>query len=65
MQSLWFEIGDQKYEFTKNAQIWPRRLNSMLNGEEGKIYLITSDLGMAGSGGIDFISEFYFIFSTF
>ncbi|KAH8818718.1 acid protease [Flagelloscypha sp. PMI_526] len=61
MQSLWFEIGGQKYEFTKNAQIWPRRLNSMLNGEEGKIYLITSDLGTASSGGIDFINGFVWL----
>ncbi|KAH8818717.1 acid protease [Flagelloscypha sp. PMI_526] len=58
MQSLWFEIGGQKYEFTKNAQIWPRSLNSMLGGEEGKIYLVTSDLGEIGSGGLDFINGF-------
>ena len=39
LQSLFFNIGGTTYEFTANAQIWPRSLNSTIGGEEGKIYL--------------------------
>lgn len=33
------------FELTANAQIWPRALNSVLGGEEGKIYLVAADVG--------------------
>lgn len=45
------------FEFTPNAQIWPRAQNSELGGEAGKIYLITADLGNNSGTGLDFISE--------
>ena len=44
------------FEFTANAQIWPRSLNSELGGDASKIYLITSDLGSNSGQGLDFIS---------
>lgn len=44
------------YEFTPNAQIWPRALNSTLGGNQGQIYLIVSDLGSSFGTGLDFIS---------
>lgn len=44
------------FEFTANAQIWPRSLNPELGGDTGKIYLITSDLGSNSGQGLDFIS---------
>ena len=49
-------IYQTTFEFTANAQIWPRALNSTLGGEDGKIYLILSDLGNNSGSGLDFIS---------
>ena len=56
LESLFFNIGSTEYEFTANAQIWPRSLNSTIGGQEGKIYLITADLGSDSGQGLDFIS---------
>ncbi|KAH7909812.1 acid protease [Hygrophoropsis aurantiaca] len=70
LQSLYFNIGGTTYEFTANAQIWPRALNSVLGGEEGQIYLIASDLGSMSGSGLDFINGFgwlqryYTVFDT-
>ncbi|KAG1766187.1 acid protease [Suillus occidentalis] len=58
LQSLYFKIGGVTYDFTPNAQIWPRGLNSILGGEPGKIYLIVSDLGSSFGTGLDFINGF-------
>jgi hypothetical protein len=44
------------FEFTPNAQIWPRSQNAQLGGQEGKIYIIVSDLGTQSGQGLDFIS---------
>ncbi|KAG0708461.1 acid protease [Suillus ampliporus] len=70
LQSLYFNIGGVAYEFTPNAQIWPRALNSILGGNEGQIYLIVSDLGSSFGQGLDFINgfgwlqRFYTVFDT-
>ena len=56
LQSLFFTIGGVQYEMTANAQIWPRALNATIGGEEGKIYLVASDLGSQSGQGLDFIS---------
>jgi hypothetical protein len=70
LQSLYFNIGNVTYEFTPNAQIWPRNLNSVLGGQEGQIYLIVSDLGSSFGSGLDFINgfgwlqRFYTVFDT-
>lgn len=70
LQSLYFKIGDVTYDFTPNAQIWPRNLNSILGGEESQIYLIVSDLGSSFGSGLDFINGFgwlqryYTVFDT-
>jgi len=61
MQSLFFNIGGISFELTPNAQIWPRSLNSDIGGEEGKIYLVTSDLGSPSGQGLDFINGFVFL----
>ena len=58
LESLFFNIGGTTFEFTPNAQIWPRSQNAVLGGEEGKIYLITADLGSNSGSGLDFISAF-------
>jgi len=70
LQSLYFNIGGITYEPTPNAQIWPSALNSTLGGQEGQIYLITSDLGSPSGSGLDFINgfgwlqRFYSVFDT-
>nr|VWP01181.1 Transcription regulator [Ganoderma boninense] len=61
LQSMFFNVGGTEYEFTANAQIWPRSLNSTIGGEEGKIYLITADLGSESGQGLDFINGFAFL----
>ncbi|KAG2155794.1 acid protease [Suillus bovinus] len=61
LKSLYFKIGGVTYDFTPNAQIWPRNLNSTLGGNEGQIYLIVSDLGSSVGSGLDFINGFGWI----
>ena len=60
LKSLFFHIGNETFEFTANAQIWPRALNTTIGGEEGKIYLVTADLGSKSGAGLDFINGFAF-----
>jgi len=70
LQSLWFTIGDDTYEFTANAQIWPRALNSAVGGTSDFVYLIVSDIGTDSGVGLDFINgmtfleRFYTIYDT-
>ncbi|KAF8651943.1 hypothetical protein AX16_004586 [Volvariella volvacea WC 439] len=58
LESLYFKIGSVTYEFTPNAQIWPRNLNEMMGGQKDKIYLIVADLGTPMGSGLDFINGF-------
>ena len=44
LQSLYFNIGGTRFEFTSNAQIWPRQLNGHIGGTPVDIYLIVSDV---------------------
>lgn len=68
LKSLFFHIGNATFELTPNAQIWPRSLNSTIGGHEGKIYLVTADMGSLSGAGLDFINGFafckYSIFNT-
>jgi hypothetical protein len=70
LESLSFQIGGATFEFTANAQIWPRSLNSTLGGEAGQIYLIVADMGSVSGSGLDFtngfgfLQRFYSIFDT-
>ena len=34
LQSLYFNIGGTRFEFTSNAQIWPRQLNGHIGGSQ-------------------------------
>ncbi|KAH9016897.1 acid protease [Lactarius pseudohatsudake] len=61
LRSLLFRIGGVQYEFTPNAQIWPRILNTAIGGTPGQIYLIVSDLGSPSGQGLDFINGFTFL----
>jgi len=70
LQSLNFVIGGVTYEFTANAQIWPRALNTYIGGTSGSIYGIVGDLGSPSGEGLDFIDgqafleRFYAVFDT-
>jgi len=59
--SMFFNIGNTKFEFTSNAQIWPRDLNSEIGGEEGKNYLVFADMGLPTGSGLDFVNGFTFL----
>jgi len=61
MQSLFFNIGNSKFELTPNAQIWPRALNGMLGGNADAIYLVVGDIGSNSGSGLDFINGFTFL----
>lgn len=58
------------FEFTANAQIWPRSLNSAIGGTADNIYLIVGDLGSDSGKGLDFINgqtwleRFYSVYDT-
>ncbi|KAL5507669.1 hypothetical protein ACEPAH_5287 [Sanghuangporus vaninii] len=61
LQSLFFNIGDQTYELTANAQTWPRSLNAAIGGSSNTIYLVVSDLGSNSGEGLDFINGYTFL----
>ncbi|KAI0718143.1 aspartic peptidase domain-containing protein [Cerioporus squamosus] len=61
LKSLYFEIGDTRYELTANAQIWPRALNTAIGGQPDDILLIVGDLGSPSGEGLDFINGFAFL----
>lgn len=70
LQSLFHTINGVTYEFTANAQIWPRSLNTYIGGSTGNIYLIVGNLGSPSGEGLDFINgyawleRFYTVFDT-
>jgi hypothetical protein len=61
LQSLFFEIGGATFEFTPNAQIWPRSLNSAIGGSASGIYLVIKDIGTPTGSGLDFILGYTFL----
>ena len=58
LKNLDFKIGGKTFTLNPNAQIWPRSLNSAINGEKNKIYLIVSDVGSDSGSGMDFVLGF-------
>ncbi|CCL99078.1 uncharacterized protein FIBRA_01090 [Fibroporia radiculosa] len=70
LESLYFNIGETTYEFTANAQIWPRSLNTAIGGTSEYVYLIVNDLGSDAETGLDFINgmtfleRFYFVYDA-
>ena len=58
------------FEFTANAQAWPRALNTAIGGTTNNVYLIVGDLGTPSGEGLDFINgftwleRFYTVFDT-
>ncbi|KAH9893316.1 acid protease [Cubamyces lactineus] len=70
LQSLFFTINNVIYEFTANAQIWPRNLNSAIGGTSDYVYLVLGDIGWNSGLGMDFINgmtfieRYYMVFDT-
>ena len=69
LQSLNIVIGGETFEMTRNAQIWPRALNTAILGEEDAIYLIVVDIAQTYPGldfvfGMAFLERFYSVFDT-
>ncbi|KAI0675925.1 aspartic peptidase A1 [Trametes maxima] len=70
IESLFFTIGGVVFEFTANAQIWPRALNTAIGGSADYIYLVLGDIGTPSGEGLDvingmtFIERFYTVFDT-
>ncbi|KAI0634024.1 acid protease [Trametes polyzona] len=70
LQSLFFNINNVNFEFTANAQIFPRSLNTAIGGDADSIYLIVGDIGTPSGTGLDFINgqafleRFYAVFDT-
>lgn len=56
LKSMFFNIGGTIFEFTPNAQLWPRSLNTAIGGTEDGIYLVIGDLGSPTGEGLDFIN---------
>jgi cathepsin E len=58
------------FEFTANAQIWPRAINTLIGGTADGIYLIVTDIGSKKGSGLDFIlgqtffERFYSVYDT-
>jgi len=61
LKSLYFVIGGTAFEFTANAQIWPRSLNSLIGGATGSIYLVINDIGSSTGSGLDFVNGYTFL----
>ncbi|KAG2071241.1 aspartic peptidase A1 [Suillus decipiens] len=64
LRNLNFHIGEQTYSLTRNAQIWPRSINSQIGGQTDSMYLVVCDLGSVGgqedfSLGYVFMQRFY------
>ncbi|KAJ8495267.1 hypothetical protein ONZ51_g1815 [Trametes cubensis] len=70
LQSMFFTINGGVFEFTANAQIWPRSLNSLIGGSSSFVYLIIGDIGTPSGSGLDiingmmFMERFYTVFDT-
>ncbi|CUA70621.1 hypothetical protein RSOLAG22IIIB_09046 [Rhizoctonia solani] len=62
MKSLFFLINKVSYEFTPNAQLWPRKLNGALGGDPDAYYSVIYSLGnLAVNTEIEFINGYAFM----
>ncbi|KAG2074415.1 acid protease [Suillus decipiens] len=62
LSSLYFTIGEVTYELTRDGQIWPRLLNSVINGTTDGMYLVVGDSGTHSGSGLDFTNGYCFHF---
>ncbi|GJE89585.1 aspartic peptidase A1 [Phanerochaete sordida] len=70
LDSLFFNINGTTFEFTANAQAWPRALNTAIGGNTNSVYLVVGNLGTPSGEGLDFVNgqvwleRFYSVFDT-
>ena len=72
LKSLFFVIGGISYELNSNAQIWPRKLNNIIGGDEDGIYLVVDNVGeelyeVSKTGfvaGSPFLERFYSVYDS-
>ncbi|KAH8102723.1 acid protease [Cristinia sonorae] len=74
LESLFFHINGVTFEFTANAQIFPRKFNALVGGDPDGIYGIVGDLGTppplvpvfnsAFVNGMAFLERFYSVYDT-
>ncbi|KAI0342231.1 acid protease [Trametopsis cervina] len=68
LQSLYFKIGDTTYEFTRNAQIWPRALNEQIGGTDDRVYLVVNEAelpdGLSFINGQVFLERFFHAYDS-
>ena len=69
LQPLSFNVGNSTFELTPNAQIWPRELNSAIQGSDDLVYLVIHDIGdiyprVDFVCGMAFLERFYSVFDT-
>ena len=64
LESMFFVIGHSTFEFTPNAQIWPRKLNGVIGGAEGAIYLIVASSGVSidDTSAVQFLNGFVWLY---
>lgn len=61
LQSLYFHIGDNTFEFTPNAQIFPHSFLSEIGVNPNSTFLIIGDAGPTITQQIGFINGFVFL----
>ncbi|KAG2364412.1 aspartic peptidase domain-containing protein [Suillus spraguei] len=61
LRPLVFHIGGETFGLSPNAQIWPRSLNSLVNGVDGAIYLVVKSLDTHFGSGLDFMNGYVFL----
>ncbi|KAJ7354291.1 aspartic peptidase domain-containing protein, partial [Mycena albidolilacea] len=61
LQNLNFIIGGVTYALTPNGQIWPRSLNTAINGTASSIHLVVIDSGSPSGKGLDFVNGYAFL----
>jgi len=63
-------VKGAQFELTPNAQIWPRKLNTLIGGTAGSYYLIVASSGSPSGQGLDFLlgqcflERFYSVYDT-
>ena len=53
--SFFFLFHQASFELTPDAQLWPRKLNHLVNGTADGLYLVIGDIGIPSGSGYGFI----------
>ncbi|KAG2365248.1 aspartic peptidase A1 [Suillus spraguei] len=61
LSPLKFYIGSKICSLSRNAQIWPRSLNSVINANVDDIFLVVRSLPTPSGTGLDFVIGYVFL----